>query len=428
MEPMKIVKEIKTQFGIEISYNKAVKTKTKVLEVMRIHRETLHLLVKELELSGSVGKVGISSDGSQYFFWAFQACIDALRNHLRPVVYVGMEDTQLGVLMYAQGIDGDNVYGWPIEVGFALCVRDDEKSWERFLGWLKEFVLPPQTPPTFTIVTDFEETVTHAVENVLPHVHHFFLQADFKEVFSKKFKDPNIWTLCEQACGSFSAEECESYLQRIKKRNKEAYEWIESVGSKSQWAISFSPNKHARAIGLGTRNNLEIIPILVKKLSIVEIVENSRDMLAKYFSYNRMKGAEMITTTGLTPGVMANVKGAKFCLHAYEVESINRDKYQVTFISSSNDTWLVDLEERSCTCGEFQAKEYPCWHAWVTIVQLNLDVRNYVSQWYTLDTYLATYEGSLPPPIPGHISQWQAALNAPPPKRSVGRPKKRRKN
>ncbi|KAL5719171.1 hypothetical protein ACHQM5_011987 [Ranunculus cassubicifolius] len=292
MEPMKIVKQMKERYGILVSYNKAVKAKTMALDLMRNQKKDSYplprpdiccALVKELEGGGTVCKLGLSSDGGsfQHLFWAFPACVEALRNHLRPVIYVCSEKIEIGVLMYAHGIDGSGFYGDFIQVGFALCVREDEKTWERFLGWLKEFVLPPQPPPTFTIVTDFEKpALIRAVQNVLPHIHHFFSPWSFREGFIDKFHDTYLYILCLKACRTFSVEECEAALQEIRRLNEGAYEWIESVGSKSQWAIAFSPNKHVWAVMEAVWEDVYDYLGCLDRLSIVEIVESSRDMVA----------------------------------------------------------------------------------------------------------------------------------------------------
>ncbi|KAL5724185.1 hypothetical protein ACHQM5_007477 [Ranunculus cassubicifolius] len=200
MEPRKIVEEMKERYGILISYNKAVKAKTMALDLMRNRLKDSYplprpdiccALVKELEGGGTVCKLGLNPDGSsfQHLFWAFPVCVEALRNHLRPVIYVCSVKIEIGVLMYARGIDGNGFYGDFIQVGFALCAREDDETWETFLSWLKEFVLPPQPPPTFTIVTDFKETtLTRAVQNVFPHLHHFFSPYSFEDTFEEKFQ------------------------------------------------------------------------------------------------------------------------------------------------------------------------------------------------------------------------------------------------
>ncbi|KAL5724246.1 hypothetical protein ACHQM5_007529 [Ranunculus cassubicifolius] len=144
MEPKKIVKEIKDRYGILISYNKAVKAKTMALDLMRNQKKDSYplprpdiccALVKELEGGGTVCKLGLSSDGGsfQHLFWAFPACVEALRNHLRPFIYVRSVKIEIGILMYASGIDGNGFYGESIQVGSALCAREDDEAWDTFL-------------------------------------------------------------------------------------------------------------------------------------------------------------------------------------------------------------------------------------------------------------------------------------------------------
>ena len=111
-----------------------------------------------------------------------------------------------------------------------------------------------------------------------------------------------------------------------------------------------------------------------------------------------------------------------------QVESSNLVLFAVYDEETS---YLVDLEKRTCTCKRFNHDEMPCSHAMAVIAKRNLNCYEFVSQYYTREFYIKTYEDSIIPL--GDQHSWElpedlVSHEVLPPcsKRPAGRPKKSR--
>ncbi|XP_019257834.1 PREDICTED: uncharacterized protein LOC109236059 [Nicotiana attenuata] len=93
---------------------------------------------------------------------------------------------------------------------------------------------------------------------------------------------------------------------------------------------------------------------------------------------------------------------------------------------------IVCLENKKCTCGQFQLDELPCAHALAALRDRNEGYENYCSPYYTRESLLRTYEIPVNPlpdeskwNVPQHISD--EVVNPPTgEKKQPGRPQKER--
>ena len=65
---------------------------------------------------------------------------------------------------------------------------------------------------------------------------------------------------------------------------------------------------------------------------------------------------------------------------------------------------VVDLTNRTCTCGFFQSMGLPCKHAMACIDERSLEAVEYCEKWYCASTYRSTYEEVVFPTL--DRSQW----------------------
>jgi hypothetical protein len=68
-----------------------------------------------------------------------------------------------------------------------------------------------------------------------------------------------------------------------------------------------------------------------------------------------------------------------------------------TVLSWSGQSYVVDLERRRCTCGEFQNHGVPCAHAMSFLREIGSAPRDWVPYNLTLEAYRRVYETNLPP-------------------------------
>uniref|UniRef100_A0A1S4C4B8 SWIM-type domain-containing protein n=1 Tax=Nicotiana tabacum TaxID=4097 RepID=A0A1S4C4B8_TOBAC len=73
-------------------------------------------------------------------------------------------------------------------------------------------------------------------------------------------------------------------------------------------------------------------------------------------------------------------------------------------VREEGNTFLVDLNKRTCDCFQFQFDELPCVHAISAIEKRNIKKSNFCSDWYLKESWLKTYERHIHPV--GHMDSW----------------------
>ena len=81
----------------------------------------------------------------------------------------------------------------------------------------------------------------------------------------------------------------------------------------------------------------------------------------------------------------------------YEVRSIQVD-------GTGGNPHCVSLNERKCDCGKWVNLHFPCSHVMKVTDRMGGLARNFVSEHFTIEYYVATYSGSFSPI--GHESYW----------------------
>ena len=66
-------------------------------------------------------------------------------------------------------------------------------------------------------------------------------------------------------------------------------------------------------------------------------------------------------------------------------------------VSHQMDTYCVDLDARSCNCRKWDLTGIPYCHAIACLFLYHYKVEDFVSDWYKRDTYLKSYNNSIPP-------------------------------
>nr|XP_009773570.1 PREDICTED: uncharacterized protein LOC104223770 [Nicotiana sylvestris]XP_016440208.1 PREDICTED: uncharacterized protein LOC107766008 [Nicotiana tabacum] len=179
-----------------------------------------------------------------------------------------------------------------------------------------------------------------------------------------------------------------------------------------------------------TSNSTESLNAVTKnarELPIFDLLEYMRTLLERWTNEKLLKVKGTFTFLG-----------SKF---NRELEN-NRTLSQKLRVRASTDhihtvldgvkLYIVCLENKKCSCGQFQLEELPCAQALTTLRHMNETYENYCSPNYTRESLLRTYEIPINP-LPDE-SKWNApqyildeAVNPPTgDKRQPGRPQKER--
>ncbi|XP_022871059.1 uncharacterized protein LOC111390271 [Olea europaea var. sylvestris] len=113
-------------------------------------------------------------------------------------------------------------------------------------------------------------------------------------------------------------------------------------------------------------------------------------------------------------------------------ESVSPSNQTVFFVCNERSTFVVDIEQRTCTYRILQVDLLPCPHVLAVIANTRRDPYDYYSYYYTRDGYLNAYQDSVYPV--GNQEEWtlpeevqREIVLCPNQKRSCGRLTEKRK-
>ena len=162
-------------------------------------------------------------------------------------------------------------------------------------------------------------------------------------------------------------------------------------------------------------------------LSIYKAMEGIRGKLMDRMEKKRIEGERM---RGITcPNTQKRLRENKENAYRLKLIASCEDEFQVL---DGNRTFIVNLSEKLCDCGEWQLCGVPCNHGLKTIRYRREDVELYCDDSFSVANFKAAYAPSIRPVRDSDL--WPAMDNvfpkfvqAPGVKKRIGRPKKHRR-
>jgi SWIM zinc finger len=108
----------------------------------------------------------------------------------------------------------------------------------------------------------------------------------------------------------------------------------------------------------------------------------------------------------------------------YKVDSAKKGLAQIYILNGNS--YIVDLKERDCSCGEFQEYLIPCQHAIAACIWEGEDPYSYTHHWYSIENYQLTYSWHIHPIREEDLVEENSECGAPELAKQRGWPKKTR--
>nr|XP_034569455.1 uncharacterized protein LOC117833969 [Setaria viridis] len=430
---IELQKKLQDEYSITIPYDTVWRGKEKALaEVYGKWEESFEMLYRwkaeVLKRSpGSVVEIEVLEiDGKVYFhrfFCALKPCIDGFLEGCRP--YLGIDSTALngrwnGHLASATAVDGHN-WMYPLAYGFIASEIGDNWTW--FMNQLKNAI---GDPPLLAVCTDACKGLEKAVKEVFPNVEQRECFFHLMKNFVKRF---HRFGQMYPAARAYREEVFIKHMESIFKESNAVWLWLKEYHNLKWMRCAFNPEIKCDYV---TNNVAEVFNNWIrdiKDLPIAELADKVREMIMGLWRKRRRIG-ERLMAGRILPGVMvqlrANTRGLG---HLKVVESANWSA-EVWDNSNNCERHIVKLNQKTCTCLEWQHTGKPCEHvlAFVTS-QKRVDLEQFVHEYYSVDRFKAAYGREIEP-MTGK-SQWPQVqlpfvVSAPLAKRNVGRQRKLR--
>lgn len=436
LRPKDLHETLQTQFNIDLSYNKVWAGMKKAKDELHgTWEQSFKMLwgfkaALEEACPRSIVEIDCKKVGGQIMFSrmfvAIRACVDGFLVGCRP--YLGVDSTHLTgryneQLAAATAIDGHN---WMYPMAYGIFYRENTSNWSWFMTLLKRAI---GTPQGLTIHTDackgLEDAVATVFGNSAEHRECFrHLMSNFRKKFKGdvlKYMWPCAWACRElrhQQLIDSIATTCPQAIPYLKTYHKHLW-------SRAQFSrlckVDYVNNNISECFNSWIKD--------LKDLPVVDLMNKIREKIMQKI-YTRSVIADNLHGR-ILPSVIQELHQKSRGLH-YTIQRSTATKAQVKGPSKGTGQWgfCVDLETKTCSCGQWDVSGKPCTHAIAFIGSIRkCHVELFVDNFYSVERFKAMYEFAVNPL--DDKSQWplvDPGFDMRPPKleTSAGRPRKRR--
>ncbi|XP_022847488.1 uncharacterized protein LOC111370001 [Olea europaea var. sylvestris] len=145
-----------------------------------------------------------------------------------------------------------------------------------------------------------------------------------------------------------------------------------------------------------TSNNAESLNALFKKdreLPILAMIEHICSKLQQWF-YDRRKKSQNCTSV-LTPAQEDRLFKTLEVVKALFVEPLDQFRFSVRY--GRNVGYIIDLNDNTCTCRQFQLESFPCAHSVAVAMYKGFPPHSLRSYYYMADFWKAAYAETIFP-------------------------------
>ncbi|ERN07906.1 hypothetical protein AMTR_s00012p00235430 [Amborella trichopoda] len=422
--PKEIVRDIKRQFNVDVSYAKAWRAKQDAMGAIRgSYKESFKALpgyCKEIERTNPGSVTELICDRDSVFlrlYWAFSASIRGFLNACRP--FLEVDGAQLtgrcsGVFLCATAVDANNE---SFPVAFAIAESESNASWTWFLTVLRRSL---GEIPRLTIISNRENGLQSAVKEVFPEALHGFCMARLSESFCKLFRNDMLRKIFWKAALACTRQEFELHMSTIEGISKEAVSWINSIPTEN-WATAFFKGDRYNILTSNIAESFNNWLNEARDSPIISLVECIHIKMMELFNQRRDDGGKW--TGMLTPFAEKYIAKMVQPSRQHDVRHCRPTEFEII---SHEQTFFVDLGQRTCSCRQWEVQGLPCSHAIAAIHNKKYDVCSFCQDWFYVAKYQATYLEAIHPVL--DASTWEGdeklSIEAPPTKKRPGRPRK----
>ncbi|XP_028753023.1 uncharacterized protein LOC114712639 [Neltuma alba] len=419
-----IIERMQSMFGYTVSYRKAWKAKQLAIAIAFGNWETSYsllprwLAVVQHFMPGSCiyfsnkqcSQVNTNGQLIEMFhrvFWTFKPCIDAFL-YLKPIIQVDgtfLYGKYKGTLLMAISQDGDrNV----VPLAFAIVEGETRSAWAWFLHLVRQCVVKDRTG--ICLISDRHRSILAAVAQPQvgwqpPHGHHVFC---LRHVASNLHKAHGTNWLKEKFINigyAYERHVVDRELAEIALHHTPAARWIGAI-PKEKWSRAY--DLEGLRFGHMTTNLAECMNNVfkgVRSLPITGLVKATMYRVNNYF----VKRAQQVHAQIMVGKVFSETMTKKLDIatqsaSACVVRDFNRIATSFEVMEPYNvrcrqfrRCCKVNLIDRKCDCGEFQAEKFPCMHAIAACARVGIDHLQYVDPVFRLETMQMVYNNEFQP-------------------------------
>ncbi|WVZ73224.1 hypothetical protein U9M48_021561 [Paspalum notatum var. saurae] len=382
-------RRLKDEYKVTVEYKRVYRGKglaqTQLFGDWRESFNNLYRFKKEIDKScpGSHVIIDHHTIGGKIrfnmLFFAMKPCIDGFLKGCR--LYLAVDSTFLtgkfrGQLCVACAVDCHN---WIYPIAFGVIDAETNENWIWFMERLKDAI---GSPPGLTFSTDCGGPVMEGVSTVFPEAEHrecmWHLVQTFKKRHNGKVFDDHLWA---------SAYSWNSYV--FEKH------WAAMAAAKPE-AMQFLKDNHKK-FGQGVNStqyaNCNHWVKAEKGRHLDDLMDALRQKLMIKWNHRR-KIARQMEGKILKHIVNDLIKKS----HNLDIEVVSSldGIAEVRAKEGSGFRFVVNLDERTCSCRAWQVSGIPSKHALAFITSFSREkIEDHVDMYYSVEKFRAAYERTI---------------------------------
>ncbi|XP_022891856.1 uncharacterized protein LOC111406707 [Olea europaea var. sylvestris] len=209
--------------------------------------------------------------------------------------------------------------------------------------------------------------------------------------------------------------------KRFKTCIREHVRGYDEVGPE-RWSHFHMPSNRYSTMTSNIVESVNAVTKSAKNYPILALLESLRQILQSWFC--RHKEDAQGTFTTLSSKYEKKMREMSTNMRNLRVFPINQAMFSVR---GERSPFIVDIENRTCTCRMFQVDQLPCPHALAVFASMKMDPYEYCYYYYTSEAFRNTYQETIFPV--GNPAEWivpndvhDIVVIAPNQKRSCRRP------
>ncbi|XP_021747335.1 uncharacterized protein LOC110713178 [Chenopodium quinoa] len=403
-----------TDLGIKVSYFKAwlARCRAKLIifcssaeQYAKVWDYAKALVVHNPGTGCVVVVDGIEQPEPPLFLRMF-VCLAPLRDGFvsgcRPIIGVDgchLKGAYPGQILVVVAKDGNN-HIFPL--AWATVEIENKDTWSWFLEALVDSIGGKDEGEGLTFMSDRPKGLLEAFENVVPKaetrycVRHIW--SNFKQQFQGSLFKELFWNVARAYTHYYNAygqTDFEVAMESINFLSEEAYDYLANIPPQHWSRHAFSPTCKSNMLLNNLCETFNAVIRDARDKPILTQMEWLRRCMMKRTNDKWMAASEW---EGLcVPYVKKVFDGLEKYARTCTVQSGWGELYEVEY---KDDTCVVNLEARTCTCYRWDLTGLPCVHAFAALLDKRVDPELYVHPYYHIKTYLAAYETPIQP-MPG---------------------------
>ncbi|XP_071727070.1 uncharacterized protein [Rutidosis leptorrhynchoides] len=310
----------------------------------------------------------------------------------------------------------------PLAYGIGAGETTDHWAW--FFGNLRDTLQSSGCCiENLTIISDRAAAIAAGISAVFPDVFHALccrhllgnLKTKSRRVKSYEW---HYWKMCK----AYRKSDFEYHYKILCRRLPESTKTLTDVGV-NRWSRHHADRVRYAYLTSNSAESMNALSVHARKLPVTMLLEFFRASVQQWFWEHRNTANGL--TTPVTPYAEHKLGKRNSKSLSWTVKPISKTQFEVMDTKKGG---KVNLQEKTCTCKQWQLSGLPCGHVMAVARYCNLrDVTCHVQDYFTTETYKAAYIDDIQPL--DHISEWVDPGKIPtvrPPllqKRQSGRPK-----